>query len=49
MYPDFHDDYLEPIDLFDNEEHTIPLATPSKLKEQLALVPCNVSYKIVHC
>ena len=41
--PDLHDDYLEPMDLFDNEEHSMPLVTPSKLKDQLALVQCKVS------
>ena len=48
VYPDLHDDYLEPIDLFDDEEHTMPLVTPSKLKDQLALVRCKVSYKFVY-
>ena len=46
--PDFYDDYLEPINLFDDEEHTMPLSTLSKLKDQLALVRCKVSCKIVH-
>ena len=42
--PDLHDDFLEPIDLLDDEEHTMPFVTPTKLKDQLALVRCKVSY-----
>ena len=37
-HPNLHDYYLEPIDLFDDEEHTIPLVEPNKLRDQLSLV-----------
>ena len=32
VHTDLHDEYLEPIDFFDDEEHTMPLVTPNKLK-----------------
>ena len=47
MHPDLNDDFLEPIELFEDEEHKMPLVTPSKLKYQLSLVQCKVIYYFV--
>ena len=43
--PELHDDYLEPIDLFDDDEWTVPLVAPNKLKDQSSLGRCKVSCK----
>ena len=45
MCSDLYDDFALRIPLFDTEEITLPLVTPSKIKDQLATSRCKVSKK----
>jgi len=46
--PDLHDDFLEPLELNDADDCTVPLVAPNKLKDQLILVRCKVSAKTMN-
>ena len=44
-YPDLHDDFIVSIPLFDNENCTLPLVTPNKIKVQLSACRCKLRMK----